>query len=120
MSDVSRAKTRRASARGKITKLLKNIDKLLSDNGRELHPDELQRKLSQSNAAIAMAKVKGATIGQVAVALTIRDFDDELAKEWAKYLGPSNQIPDVADLMKFVRPLSHNLPSNPKFSTSSQ
>ncbi len=68
----------------------------------------------------AMAKVKRATIGRVAVALTIRDFDDELAKEWAKHLGPSNQIPDVADLMKFVRPLSHNLPSNPKFSTSSQ
>ncbi len=68
----------------------------------------------------AMAKVKGATIGQVAVALAIRDFDDELAKEWAKHLGPSDQIPDVADLMKFVRPLSHNLPSKPKFTTSSQ
>ncbi len=52
MSDVSRAKTRRASAHGKITKLLKNIDKLLSDNVRELRPDELQRKLSQINAAI--------------------------------------------------------------------
>ena len=58
----------------------------------------------------AMAKIKGKTMEQLTVALVVRDFDDELAKEWAKHLGPSDAIPDSKQLIDFIRPLSHNLP----------
>ena len=68
----------------------------------------------------SMAKIKGKTIEQLAVALVVRNFDDELSKEWAKHLGSSDDIPDTKQLLEFVRPLSHNLPTKVKPSTHHQ
>ncbi len=38
------------------------------------------------------------------------DFNEELSKEWAKHLGSDDKVPNVDDFMKFITPLSHNLP----------
>ncbi len=58
----------------------------------------------------AMSKIKGKSIEQLAFAIVVRDFDDEVAKEWANYLGSSDAIPDSKQLLEFIRPLLHNLP----------
>ncbi len=62
--------------------------------------------------------IKGAldkiTIEQLATALVVRDFDEELSKEWARHLGSLDKIPDMKQLLDFIRPLSHNLPAKTK------
>ncbi len=59
----------------------------------------------------AMEKLKGATLSQVDVALVVMDFDEEMSKEWSKHLGSSDTIPKVEELVKFITPLTRNLPS---------
>ncbi len=61
-----------------------------------------------------MDKIGAKTIEQMVVALVVRDFNEELHKEWARHLGSSDKIPDREKLMEFVRPLSHNLPARSK------
>ena len=58
-----------------------------------------------------MEKIKGATLSQVMAALIVMDFDEEMAKEWSRHLGDSEEIPKMEDLIKFITPLSRNLPS---------
>ena len=38
------------------------------------------------------------------------NFDDELGKEWTRYLAGKKDIPKVEDLVKFAKPLSYTLP----------
>ncbi len=52
----------------------------------------------------AMDKIGAKTIEQMVVALVVRDFNEELHKEWASHLGSSDKIPDREKLMEFVRP----------------
>ncbi len=134
MSDVSRAKTRRASARGKITKLLKNIDKLLSDNGRELRPDELQRKLSQSNAAITEEQeaqehlleqmaVEGSTEEEIQKEvdgnLTIEATYDERIDEITEAIHMSTQLLRYQELITQAETwLDYSAPSSTEFSST--
>ena len=59
----------------------------------------------------AMEKLKGATLSQVAVALVVMNFDEEMSKEWSKHLGYADTIPKVEELVKFITPLTRNLPS---------
>ncbi len=58
-----------------------------------------------------MEKIKGATLSQVMAALIVMDFDEEMAKEWSRHLGDSEEIPKMEDLIKFITPLSRKLPS---------
>ncbi len=50
--DVAAAKGNRSAQLGKVTKAIKNVERLLSDNVTELRPRELQRKLDLIKAAI--------------------------------------------------------------------
>ena len=56
-----------------------------------------------------MEKVKGRSINKLAVALITRDFDSELEKEWARHIGDAEELPELENLLKFVRPLSYSL-----------
>ncbi len=50
--DIPAAKSSLATQRGKVTKAIKNVDRLMSENVNELRPKELQRKLDLIKAAI--------------------------------------------------------------------
>ncbi len=60
--------------------------------------------------AAAMKDIKGDTLSQVMVQLAVFNFNDELSKEWTKYMASKEDIPDLDQLVKFVEPLSHTLP----------
>ena len=59
----------------------------------------------------AMEKINGATLSQVAVTLVAMNFDDELSKEWIKYIGSSEDLPTIKDFVAFATPLTRNLPN---------
>ncbi len=58
-----------------------------------------------------MEKINGAMLSQVAVALVAMDFDDELSKEWIKYIGSSEDLPTIKNFVAFATPLTQNLPN---------
>jgi len=91
------------------------VEELVSKSRYEYSQDSMMAIIRRVEHTLdAMEKLKGKSIGQLAVALVVRDFDNELAKEWAKHLGSSDAIPDAKQLLDFVKPLSHTLPSKPK------
>ncbi len=93
----------------------KYVEQLVTRSKYEYSQDSMHSIIRRVEHTIdSMAKVKGNTLGQVAVALVVRDFNEELAKEWAKHLGPEDKLPDVPEFIAFIKPLSHNLPSKPK------
>ncbi len=98
----------------------KYVEELVTRHRYEYSQDSMSHILKRVEHTLeAMAKINGKTIEQFAVALVVRDFDEELSKEWAKHLGSSDVIPDSKMLLDFVRPLSHNLPSKPSKSSAS-
>ncbi len=60
-----------------------------------------------------MEKINGAMLSQVAVALVAMDFDDELSKEWIKYIGSSEDLPTIKNFVAFATPLTQFLDYNP-------
>ena len=52
MTDLARLKSKRSSVRGKITRIIKATDKLLSNDVRKLDEEELQMKLQSLQEAI--------------------------------------------------------------------
>ncbi len=91
------------------------VEELLSRNRYDYSQESMLLALDRTQRLLtAMEKIGGKDIEALAVALVIRDCDDEVRKEWAKHLGPTDKIPVLDDFVKFASPLSHNLPRKNK------
>ncbi len=88
------------------------VKELIQRDNYDYTQDSMLRVIDRTRHLLdAMENIKGNTLSQVAVALVVMDFNEELSKEWAKHLGSDDKLQNVDDLMKFITPLSHNLPS---------
>ncbi len=88
------------------------VKELIQRGNYDYTQDSMLRVIDRKRHLLdAMEKIKGNTLSQVAIALVLMDFNEELSKEWAEHLGSDDKLPNVDNLMKFITPLSHNLPS---------
>ena len=86
------------------------VEELVARNRYDYSQESMHQILEHSQLVLAaMDKVNGKTIEQLTVALVVRDFDNELEKEWVKHLGDEDKLPDMDTLLEFIKPLSHNL-----------
>ncbi len=93
----------------------KYIEELVSCHRYDYSQDSMTHIIRRVEYTLdCMDKISGKIIEQLATALVVRDFDEELSKEWARHLGSLDKIPDTKQLLDFIRPLSHNLPAKTK------
>ena len=86
------------------------VEELVARNRYDYSQESMHQILECSQLVLAaMDTVNGKTIEQLTVALVVRDFDNELEKEWVKHLGDEDKLPDMDTLLQFIKPLSHNL-----------
>ena len=86
------------------------VEELVARNRYDNSQESMHQILERSQLVLAaMDKVNGKTTEQLTVALVVRDFDNELEKEWVKHLGDEDKLPDMDTLLEFIKPFSHNL-----------
>ena len=91
------------------------VEELITRNRYDYSQESMLQALDRTQRVLsAMDKIGGKNIEALAVALVLRDCDEEVRKEWARHLGTEDKIPVLEDFVKFAAPLSHHLPRKSK------
>ncbi len=93
------------------------VEELTSREQYDYMQDAMHSIMEKLQILSSMKKIKGCSIEQLTVAMIVRDFNEELHKEWVKHIGSKEDLPNVESLLKFIEPLSFNLDKRTKSSS---
>ncbi len=107
------------------------VEQLIQRQRYDYTTDGMKEMIRRSHKVLEeMNDIDGKDTEMLDVALVVKDMDAEVRKEWQKFLGNKDDLPNISDLKNFAMPLAKHLDKrnsestwvkrNPQTFTSSQ
>ncbi len=86
------------------------VEQLIQRQRYDYTTNGIKEMISRSHKILEeMNDIDGKDIEMLAVALVVKDMDAEVRKEWQKFLGNKDDLPNISDLKNFAMPLAKHL-----------